>query len=116
MPALNAKKMILAPWCETVESEEEIKKVTKELSEKEAVEQAKQHAEQQKVKAEKSKKAEESSKDNLPEDSGEEFAPALSGAMKTLCMPLEQPEMPPGTKCFFTGQPARRWCLWGRSY
>lgn len=22
MPALNAKKMILAPWCETVESEE----------------------------------------------------------------------------------------------
>jgi len=42
--------------------------------------------------------------------------PALSGAMKTLCIPLIQPAMPPGTKCFFTGAPAKRWCLFGRSY
>jgi prolyl-tRNA synthetase len=51
-----------------------------------------------------------------PDDEKEEFAPALSGAMKTLCIPLEQPEMPEGQKCFFTGKPAKRWCLFGRSY
>ena len=34
MPALNDKKMLLCPWCETVESEEDIKKWTKEESEK----------------------------------------------------------------------------------
>lgn len=33
MPALNQKKLVLAPWCEEIESEEEIKKLTKELSE-----------------------------------------------------------------------------------
>jgi len=43
-------------------------------------------------------------------------APALTGAMKPLCIPLEQPDMPEGTKCFFTGKPAKRYCLWGRSY
>ena len=40
---------------------------------------------------------------------------ALMGA-KTLCLPLEQPELPPGTKCFKTGKPAKNWALWGRSY
>jgi prolyl-tRNA synthetase len=35
MPALAKKCMILAPWCETIESEEEIKKLTKEASEEE---------------------------------------------------------------------------------
>lgn len=39
-------------------------------------------------------------------------APALSGAMKSLCIPLEssgyQFPMPEGTKCFFTGEPAKR--------
>jgi hypothetical protein len=35
---------------------------------------------------------------------------------KTLCIPLEQPELPPGTKCFVSGKPAKNWALWGRSY
>lgn len=32
MPALNAKKLILAPWCEEPESEDFIKKETTKLS------------------------------------------------------------------------------------
>lgn len=35
---------------------------------------------------------------------------------KTLCIPLEQPDLPEGTKCFRTGRPAKNWALWGRSY
>ena len=35
---------------------------------------------------------------------------------KTLCLPLEQPDLPPGTPCFVTGRPAKNWALWGRSY
>ena len=89
MPALNNKKMILAPWCEDPESEEEIKKLTAQMS-----------------------------KEQVKDEAGE--APALSGAMKTLCIPFEssgyQQPMEPGTKCFFTGKPAKRWTLWGRSY
>ncbi len=88
MPALNNKKMVLAPWCEEKESEEEIKKLTSILGK-----------EQETINGE---------------------APALSGAMKTLCIPFEssglQEPMAPGTKCFFTGKPAKRWTLWGRSY
>ena len=90
MPALNNKKMILAPWCEDPESEEEIKKLTAQIS-----------------------------KDQLKEDAAGEL-PALSGSMKTLCIPFEssgyQEPLSPGTKCFFTGKPAKRWTLWGRSY
>ena len=90
MPALNNKKLILAPWCEDLESEEEIKKLTAQLS-----------------------------KDQVKEDASGE-APALSGSMKTLCIPFEtsgfQEPLAPGTKCFFTGKPAKRWTLWGRSY
>jgi prolyl-tRNA synthetase len=29
---------------------------------------------------------------------------------KTLCLPLEQPELPEGTPCFITGKPAKNWC------
>jgi hypothetical protein len=35
---------------------------------------------------------------------------------KTLCLPIEQPELPPGALCFATGKPAKNWALWGRSY
>ena len=35
---------------------------------------------------------------------------------KTLCIPLEQPDLPEGTKCFRSGKPAKNWVLWGRSY
>lgn len=84
-PALSRRKMILAPWCETIVSEEEIKKQTKNT-------------------------------ETASEVQEEGAAPALTGSMKSLCIPLQQPPMPEGTKCFFTGQPAKRWCLFGRSY
>ena len=90
MPALNNRKMLLAPWCEDVECEEEVKKKTAQAS-----------------------------KDKVQHDANGE-APALSGAMKTLCIPLEtsgyQKEMIPGTMCFHCATPAKRYALWGRSY
>ncbi|PSC73094.1 prolyl-tRNA synthetase [Micractinium conductrix] len=71
MAALDRKHMVLAPWCDEEEAEEEVKKKS---ASKEAM-----------------------------------------GA-KTLCLPLEQPDLPEGTKCFVTGKPAKNWALWGRSY
>lgn len=85
VPALAKRKMILAPWCETEESEEEIKALTKNTEAESAVQE-------------------------------EGAAPALTGSMKCLCLPLEQPPLPEGTKCFFTGKPATKWALFGRSY
>lgn len=81
MDALNKKKMVLAPWCEDIQTEEEIKKETQRLS-----------VNQTNVET------------------------SLSGAMKPLCIPLDQPPLEPNTKCFWTGREAKRWCLFGRSY
>ncbi len=55
---------------------------------------------------------EKSVEEQVKKDSATE---ATAGA-KTLCIPLEQPELPPGTKCFQSGKPAKNWALWGRSY
>ena len=41
--------------------------------------------------------------------------PDAMGA-KTLCIPLDQPDLPEGTACFYSGKPAKNWVLWGRSY
>jgi prolyl-tRNA synthetase len=71
MAALERKHMVLAPWCDEEEAEEDVKRRS---ATKEAM-----------------------------------------GA-KTLCLPLEQPELPEGTPCFITGKPAKNWALWGRSY
>ncbi|ORM40612.1 Proline--tRNA ligase [Babesia sp. Xinjiang] len=46
----------------------------------------------------------------------QENSDGKTGGMKCLCLPFEQPEMPHGTKCFWTGRPATRWALFGRSY
>lgn len=87
LPVLNKKKLVLAPWCEEEETEDEMKKLTKAASAEEEV---------------------------LVQ--GEEGgAPALTGAMKSLCIPLEQRPLA-GEKCFFTGKPAKSWTLFGRSY
>jgi len=40
----------------------------------------------------------------------------LTGAAKTLCIPLDQEPIKEGEKCFFTGRPAKKRVLWGRSY
>ena len=79
--------MVLAPWCEEVDSEEWVK------------EQTKKDGEEQK------------------QTNPEEAAKGLSGAAKTLCIPFNQPPMPEGTLCFTgNGKPAKSWTLWGRSY
>jgi len=70
--ALDDKKLIMTPWCNTKASEELVKQ-------KSTVESA-------------------------------------GGAAKTLCIPFEQPPLDPDAKCFITGEPAKCWVLWGRSY
>ena len=40
----------------------------------------------------------------------------LTGAAKTLCIPLVQEPIKENEKCFFTGKPAQKRVLWGRSY
>lgn len=47
------------------------------------------------------------------ENEGEEI---LTGAAKTLCLPMEQDPIEEGTNCFACGQTATRRALWGRSY
>jgi len=49
-------------------------------------------------------------------DDEEDERTATSVAAKTLCIPFDQPELPPGTKCFASGLDAKCWVLWGRSY
>jgi prolyl-tRNA synthetase len=89
MPALDKGNMVLAPWCDTVESEEWVKTETKAISE-----------------------AAEASRGQVADARA-----ALSGAAKTLCIPLAQPPMPEGQLCFTgNGLPAKVWALWGRSY
>jgi len=88
VPALNDDCLILTPWCspENKEAEEQVK----EKSREEALALLGQ------------------------EDEDERTATSL--AAKTLCVPHVQPDLPAGTPCFFTGEPATCWCLWGRSY
>ncbi|KAJ1606268.1 proline-tRNA synthetase [Cryptosporidium canis] len=82
MDALNQRKMIIAPWCEDVPCEEEIKKETTRLSLE------------------------------------NEDCQNMTGAMKSLCIPKDQPhQLEEGkTKCFFCDKPAKRFTLFGRSY
>lgn len=47
------------------------------------------------------------------ENTGEEV---LTGAAKTLCLPMEQDPLPEGAVCFSCGGQAGKWALWGRSY
>ncbi|KAF5196739.1 Proline--tRNA ligase, cytoplasmic [Thalictrum thalictroides] len=38
------------------------------------------------------------------------------GACKTLCTPLDQPDILEETLCFASGKPAKKWTYWGKSY
>jgi len=71
MAALDRKHMVLTPWADEMEIEEDVKKRS---------------------------------------------GMGIAGSAKTLCIPLEQPELPEGTLCFVSGKPAKNWALWGRSY
>ncbi len=100
VPALDRGNMVLAPWCETIESEEWVKEQTKATG-----------------KVEKTPGAQPEGDAAAAAGSEEEAGKGLTGAAKTLCVPMEQPAMPEGTQCFTgNGKAARVWALWGRSY
>ena len=52
----------------------------------------------------------------VEEDVRKRSATADAMGAKTLCIPLDQPELAAGTVCFASGKPAKNWALWGRSY
>lgn len=90
VPALNQGCLCLTPFCDEGDKEDEVK----ERSRAEALEGAE-----------------------------EDVRESASVAAKTLCKPYDQPgcrisELEPieGLKCFYSGQPAKAWVLWGRSY
>lgn len=87
IPALEARKMALAPHCDKEACEDKIKDRSgeKKMTEKEK------------------------------EEKAEEFEP-LTGAAKSLCIPFEQPALEKDQKCFQCGEPAKHWTLWGRSF
>jgi len=101
VPILDAKGMAVAPWCTTVECEEDVKKRS-EAASLAAVAAASAAA---------------------GEAAGEADERALSGAAKTLCMPFKEeldkmgvPEMAEGACCFACERAAVAFTLWGRSY
>jgi prolyl-tRNA synthetase len=80
--------MVLTPFCNEVEWEEQVKTRSREESLA------------------------------MMGEEGEAENTATSVAAKSLCMPFENNAMPmaDGTKCFISGKPAKCWILWGRSY
>jgi len=86
-PNLEKGNLILTPWCGPEFQQEE-----EEVKDK-------------------------SKAEGLERSGGEEDERcAVSVAGKTLCIPFDQPDLPEGTKCFYTGKVAKCWVLWGRSY
>jgi prolyl-tRNA synthetase len=96
VPSLNRKKLVLSPWCEVQACELAIKDRSGDEAADvvESMDKATQDA----------------------NDSGKEAFVQLTGAAKSLCMPLDQPALPAGTRCVGCGQEATVWCLFGRSY
>ncbi len=84
VPALERHCIVLTPFVNETEWEEEVKRKSREEA--------------------------------LADGEQEDARAATSMAAKTLCIPFEQPELPPGTKCFVSGKEATCWVLWGRSY
>ncbi|CDI79387.1 prolyl-tRNA synthetase, putative [Eimeria acervulina] len=80
MPALNRRHVVLAPWQATLTLCEDPDTETQIKKETQ----------------------------RLSEIQARENADGMTGAMKPLCIPFEQPPMPEGTRCFFTGRPAKR--------
>jgi len=88
---LNKGNLILAPWCELKSTEDLVKEMTRDCGTKQ----------------------EKKGADDEEQDDGK----GLTGSAKPLCLPFNQPPMAAGTPCFTgNGEPARSWCLFGRSY
>ena len=90
MKELAGRNLCLAPWCDVVECEENVKARSKEES---------------------LQLAEESK-----EEGNEEEEALLTGSAKTLCIPFEQKPLAEGKKCFACDKCATTTALWGRSY
>lgn len=90
LDGLRKGNLVLAPWCCTTETEDWVKDQT-------------------------TPEAMAAQGEAVSGQEGEGRIPM--GSAKTLCIPFNQPLMPPGTPCF-TGQGglAVSWTLWGRSY
>lgn len=93
VPALDKRAMVMAPWCESIACEEDVKE-----------------------------RSGQESQQRLNEE-GEVDARALSGSAKTLCIPFEEEierlgiaKLAQGTQCFACEQKAKAYTLWGRSY
>lgn len=100
--ALARKHLVLAPWGDTKEIEEVVKTATR-------IEAPAVIAEPEVIEA----KAGPTAHGDEPAHDGEQGG---EGAAKCLCIPFEQPNLPEGTLCFFSGVPAKNWALFGRSY
>lgn len=98
VPALDRGDMALAPWCQRIACEEDVKERTGPKAAAEAV------------------AAAAAADAAAAEAAAVEASKGLTGAAKTLCIPFEQPPMPEGAKCFCCGQDAQMWVMWGRSY
>lgn len=83
VPALNAKNVILSPWCGRMECEEDIKDSS-------------------------------AKKDDGEDEEVDEKAPSMGA--KSLCIPFNQPELKPDTKCVKCGEKAINYTMFGRSY
>ncbi|KAF8823014.1 prolyl-tRna synthetase (ProRS) [Cardiosporidium cionae] len=87
-PAICNKKLVLVPWYDTQCEEPETEDQIKKETARLSLDLQAQH----------------------------DAASATTSGIKCLCIPFEQPDLPEGTRCFWTGKPAVRWSLWGRSY
>lgn len=85
-PALDAKCMVLAPFCMETSCEDAIR-------------------------ADSKSQAPDSTSDSVAPD---ERAPSMGA--KSLCVPFAQPRLAPGQRCIHCDRDARVFCLFGRSY
>lgn len=89
---LNNENLVLAPWCQVIACEESVKERT-------------------------SVKDRTNVKDREQDEEEKEGDPrGLTGAAKSLCIPIQQRPLARGTKCFCCDNDALVWALWGRSY
>jgi prolyl-tRNA synthetase len=107
VPALDNRNIVLAPWCCRIACEEWVKDQTGPKA-------AALAAAAITASSEASASAASSAD---AEAAATEAAKGLTGAAKTLCIPMEQPDMPTDQACFCgCGEKAVSWTLWGRSY
>lgn len=86
VPALDRRHLVLAPFCRTVECEEDIKAAQKQVGDDEVIQQ------------------------------GNEQFQKITAAAKTLCIPNDQEPLAAGAVCFRCGKAAVTRCLFGRSF